>query len=159
LTNQPFGIVMSGVGVIALAGIVVNNNIVLIDTYNDLRSRGLELRDAILRTGAQRLRPVLLTTITTILGLMPMVLKTNINLFTREITVGGPAADWWAQLATAVAGGLAFATLLTLVLTPTLLMLRYTTVTFWRRQGQRLRTLASRPSRTAESGLEGAPAE
>ena len=159
LTNQPFGIIMSGVGVIALAGIVVNNNIVLIDTYNDLRSRGLEIRDAILRTGAQRLRPVLLTTITTILGLMPMVLKTNINLFTREITVGGPAADWWAQLASAVAGGLAFATLLTLVLTPTLLMLRHSTAAFWRRQGQRLRSAAHRPSRTAGGGLHGAPAE
>ncbi|MGF1474700.1 MAG: efflux RND transporter permease subunit [Geminicoccaceae bacterium] len=123
ITNQPFGIVMSGVGVIALAGIVVNNNIVLIDTYNDLRRRGLEPMEAVLRTGAQRLRPVLLTTITTILGLLPMVLKLNVNLFTREITVGGPSTDWWAQLASAVAGGLAFATLLTLVLTPCLLYL------------------------------------
>ena len=159
VTNQPFGIVMSGVGVIALAGIVVNNNIVLIDTYNDLRARGLELREAILRTGAQRLRPVLLTTVTTILGLMPMVMKANINLFTREITMGGPAADWWAQLATAVAGGLAFATLLTLVLTPALLMLRHTTATFWRRQGQRLRTQASRRRQPSGGGLQGAPAE
>jgi multidrug efflux pump len=123
LTNQPFGIIMSGVGVIALAGIVVNNNIVLIDTYNELRKRGFEPFDAVLRTGAQRLRPVLLTTVTTILGLMPMVLKLNIDLMAREITVGGPSTDWWAQLASAVAGGLAFATLLTLVLTPCLLML------------------------------------
>ena len=123
ITQQPFGIVMSGVGVIALAGIVVNNNIVLIDTYNELRRRGLDAFDAVLRTGAQRLRPVLLTTITTILGLMPMVLKVNIDLFSREITSGGPSTDWWAQLATAVAGGLAFATLLTLILTPCLLML------------------------------------
>ena len=64
---------MSGVGVIALAGIVVNNNIVLIDTYNEFRRAGLPAAEAVLRTGAQRLRPVLLTTITTILGLMPMV--------------------------------------------------------------------------------------
>ena len=122
LTNQPFGIVMSGVGVIALAGIVVNNNIVLIDTYNDLKRRGLAPFDAVLLTGAQRLRPVLLTTITTILGLMPMVLKLNIDLFEPRITVGGPSTDWWAQLASAIAGGLAFATVLTLVLTPCLLM-------------------------------------
>jgi multidrug efflux pump len=123
LTNQPFGIVMSGVGVIALAGIVVNNNIVLIDTYNELKKRGLAPFDAVLRTSAQRLRPVLLTTVTTVLGLMPMVLKVNVDLFARQITFGGPSTDWWAQLASAVAGGLAFATLLTLVLTPALLVL------------------------------------
>ncbi|HET6522212.1 MAG TPA: efflux RND transporter permease subunit [Geminicoccaceae bacterium] len=123
VTQQPFGIVMSGVGVIALAGIVVNNNIVLIDTYNDLRRRGLEPFEAVLRTGAQRLRPVMLTTVTTILGLMPMVTRVNIDLFSRTITVGGPSTDWWVQLATAVAGGLAFATVLTLVLTPCLLVL------------------------------------
>ena len=123
LTHQPFGIVMSGVGVIALAGIVVNNNIVLIDTYNELRKRGLAPYDAVLLTGAQRLRPVLLTTVTTVLGLMPMVLKVNVDLFAREITFGGPSTDWWAQLASAVAGGLSFATALTLVLTPALLLL------------------------------------
>ncbi len=124
VTQQPFGIVMSGVGVIALAGIVVNNNIVLIDTYNRQRKRGREAIEAVLRTGALRLRPVLLTTVTTILGLMPMVLAMNIDLIGREISVGGPSTQWWTQLATAVAGGLAFATLLTLVLTPCLLVLR-----------------------------------
>ena len=123
VTGQPFGIVMSGVGVIALAGIVVNNNIVLIDTYNMLRRQGMDLVEAVLRTGAQRLRPVVLTTITTVLGLMPMVLGVNIDLVNRSITVGGPSTQWWTQLATAVAGGLTFATLLTLVLTPALLVL------------------------------------
>ena len=122
--QQPFGIVMSGIGVISLAGIVVNNNIVLIDTYNVLRSQGLAAKDAILRTGAQRLRPVLLTTVTTILGLMPMVLQVNIDLFNRHSDFGAPSTQWWVQLATAVAGGLTFATVLTLVLTPCLLMLR-----------------------------------
>ncbi len=133
ITNQPFGIVMSGVGVIALAGIVVNNNIVLIDTYNEFRRRGLDAAEAVLRTGAQRLRPVLLTTITTILGLMPMVLKININFFSRDISSGAPSTDWWAQLASAVAGGLAFATLLTLVLTPCLLLLGDQVGQRWRR--------------------------
>lgn len=123
IMQQPFGIVMSGIGVIALAGIVVNNNIVLIDTFNILRRAQIPPYEAILRTCAQRLRPVLLTTITTILGLMPMVLRINIDFITREITVGAPSTQWWTQLATAVAGGLAFATVLTLVLTPCLLML------------------------------------
>ena len=89
VTGQPFGIVMSGVGVIALAGIVVNNNIVLIDTYNILRRRGVDAIEAVVRTGAQRLRPVLLTTITTVLGLMPMVLGINLDLIDRTITIGG----------------------------------------------------------------------
>ncbi len=121
--QRPFGIVMSGIGVIALAGIVVNNNIVLIDTYNQLRQRGLAKDQAILRTGVQRLRPVMLTTVTTILGLLPMVMEMNIDLMNRKIEFGAPSTQWWSQLATAVAGGLAFATLLTLVLTPCLLML------------------------------------
>jgi multidrug efflux pump len=123
LTNQPFGIVMSGIGVIALAGIVVNNNIVLIDTFNLIRRQGVAVRDAILLTCAERLRPVLLTTITTILGLMPMVLGVNLNFVSREILVGGPSTQWWTQLATAISGGLAFATLLTLIMTPCMLML------------------------------------
>ncbi|USH02042.1 efflux RND transporter permease subunit [Grimontia kaedaensis] len=121
--QRPFGVIMSGVGVITLAGIVVNNNIVLIDTYNVLRRSGLEKIDAILRTGAQRLRPVLLTTVTTILGLLPMVLEMNVDLVNRGIEFGAPSTQWWSQLATAVAGGLAFSTVLTLVLTPCLLML------------------------------------
>lgn len=124
LLQKPFGIVMGGIGVIALAGIVVNNNIVLIDTYNVLRKEGYPVTDAILRTGAQRLRPVLLTTITTILGLLPMVLQMNIDFFNRTIVFDAPSTQWWTQLSTAVAGGLAFATMLTLVLTPCLLALR-----------------------------------
>lgn len=122
-TGEAFGIIMSGVGVIALAGIVVNNNIVLIDTFNVMRAEGRPIFEAVLRTGAQRLRPVLLTTITTVLGLMPMVLKMNIDLFGREISFGAPSTQWWSQLATAVAGGLTFSTVLTLVLTPCLLAL------------------------------------
>jgi multidrug efflux pump len=79
--------------------------------------------EAVMRTGAQRLRPVLLTTVTTVLGLMPMVLGINIDLIDRTVAIGGPSTQWWTQLATAVAGGLTFATLLTLVLTPSLLVL------------------------------------
>ena len=125
ITGHPFGIVMSGIGVISLAGIVVNNNIVLIDTYNHLIETGMDAAEAIIRTGAQRLRPVMLTTITTILGLTPMVLGLNIDLFGPGITIDAPSAQWWKQLASSVAGGLTFATVLTLVLTPSLLMLGY----------------------------------
>ena len=124
LMGKPFGVIMSSVGVITLAGIVVNNNIVFIDTYNVLRSRGEQPFDAILRTCAIRLRPVLLTTVTTIVGLMPMVLGVNINLIGRDISIGAPSSQWWTQLASSVAGGLAFATILTLLLTPSLLMVQ-----------------------------------
>ena len=122
--QKPFGIVMSGIGVIALAGIVVNNNIVLIDTYNILRKEGIPAMEAIIRTGAQRLRPVLMTTVTTILGLLPMVAEVNIDFIGRNVDIGGPSTEWWSQLATAVAGGLAFATVLTLILTPCMLALK-----------------------------------
>jgi len=125
--GQPFGVIMSGTGVIALAGIIVNNNIVLIDTFDYLhKQRGLSVSDAILMTGYQRLRPVLLTTITTVCGLLPMVTQTNIDFVSREVTIGAPSTQWWVQLATAIAFGLTFSTILTLVVTPSALMLRYT---------------------------------
>ena len=130
--GKPFGVIMSSVGVITLAGIVVNNNIVFIDTYNVLRSRGEQPFDAILRTCAIRLRPVLLTTVTTIVGLLPMVLGVNINLIDRDVAVGAPSSQWWTQLASSVAGGLAFATILTLVLTPSLLMIQANVIRRWK---------------------------
>ena len=123
VTAQPFGIVMVGLGIIALAGIVVNNNIVLIDTYNRMRAEGRDGYTAALETGKLRLRPVFLTALTTVLGLMPMVLAMNLDLIDREITFGAPSTQWWTQLSSAIAGGLAFATLLTLILTPALLVL------------------------------------
>jgi multidrug efflux pump len=123
ITGQPFGIVMAGIGVISLAGIVVNNNIVLIDTFNTMRKAGASAMDSALLTCAQRLRPVMLTTVTTILGLMPMAMGWNIDVINRHIQVGGPSTQWWTQLATAIVGGLAFATMLTLILTPCMLVL------------------------------------
>jgi len=123
VTGRPFGIVMGGIGVIALAGIVVNNNIVLIDTYNQLKKLGQSPLEAALRTGAQRLRPVVLTSVTTALGLMPMVIGLNINFYSREIVYGAPSTQWWTELSSAIAGGLLVATVLTLVVTPAMLML------------------------------------
>ncbi len=142
---KPFGVIMSSVGVITLAGIVVNNNIVFIDTYNVLRSRGEKPFEAVLRTCAIRLRPVLLTTVTTIVGLMPMVVGININLLEREVSVGAPSSQWWTQLASSVAGGLAFATLLTLLLTPSLLMIQANVLQHVRDR----RTLRATPPTTA----------
>ena len=132
LMGKPFGVIMSSVGVITLAGIVVNNNIVFIDTYNVLRNRGEQPFEAILRTCAIRLRPVLLTTVTTIVGLMPMVLGVNINLIDRSVSIGAPSSQWWTQLASSVAGGLAFATILTLLLTPSLLMVQANLMQRWK---------------------------
>jgi multidrug efflux pump len=121
VTGQSFSVIMTGTGIVALAGIVVNNSIVLIDTYHRLRDSGMEVIDAVLRTSAQRLRPVLLTTITTICGLLPMALQINFDFFTRSISFGGVTSVWWVQLSTAIIFGLTFATLLTLVLTPVLI--------------------------------------
>ena len=123
VTGRPFGVVMGGIGVISLAGIVVNNNIVLIDTFNEMRAKGEDALTAVLRTGAQRLRPVMLTSVTTVLGLMPMVLGANVDILNRSIAFGAPSAQWWIDLSSAIAGGLVVATLLTLILTPALLMM------------------------------------
>jgi len=123
ITGQTFGIVMVGIGIIALAGIVVNNNIVLIDTYNGYRREGAAAIQAALLTGSVRARPVLLTAVTTILGLVPMVFAMNVDLIDRELSFGAPSTQWWTQLSSAIAGGLAFTTLLTLFLTPCLLVL------------------------------------
>ncbi|MFK7902967.1 MAG: efflux RND transporter permease subunit [Nitratireductor sp.] len=123
VTGQKFSIIMTGTGVVALAGIVVNNAIVLIDTYNRLRSEGVNVNQAVLKTSAQRLRPIMLTTITTIMGLIPMALQINMDYFERTISVGSITAIWWVQLSTAIIAGLTFSTLLTLVLTPVMLSL------------------------------------
>lgn len=124
LTGRPFMIVMSGVGIIALAGIVVNNNIILIDTYDRLVKQGVEPRKAILQTGAQRLRPVMLTTVTTIIGLLPMVFQINVDFIARAVEIGSPTSFIWVDLALVIAFGLTFSTILTLVVTPSLLALR-----------------------------------
>lgn len=123
IMGQPFGIVMTGIGIIALAGVVVNNNIVLIDTYDTLRREGMNKIDAILQTCHERARPVLLTAITAILGVLPIAFGVNLELLSHETTYGAPSTQWWISLSSAIVFGLAFATVLTLVVTPSLLML------------------------------------
>jgi multidrug efflux pump len=123
VTQQPLGIVMVGIALIALSGIVINNNIVLIDLYNQLIAEGLSTVDAVLQTCRRRLRPIFLTAITTVLGLLPMTLSLNIDFIEREVTFGAPSTQWWVQLSTAIVFGLSFATFITLFLTPVMLVL------------------------------------
>ena len=123
LLDRPFGIVMSGLGIIALAGVVVNNNIVLIDTFNEFRAKGYEAKQAAFHAGLARFRPVLLTAVTTIMGLLPMVFGLTIQFGERSILSGAPSSQWWTDLSSTIAGGLTFATVLTLLATPALLVL------------------------------------
>ena len=121
--QQPFSIIMTGTGIVALAGIVVNNNIVFIDTYQDY-SRYMPKLEAIIRTAEDRIRPVLLTTITTMAGLTPMMFGLSLDFINGGYSIDAPTALWWKQLATAVVFGLGIATMLTLVFTPAMLALR-----------------------------------
>ena len=120
ITVTPFGIIMTGIGVISLAGVVVNNAIVLIDYINQLVREGMELNAALIRAGTVRFRPVMLTAVTTILGLLPMAIGVSFDFKTFTWEIGGESADWWGPMAVAVIFGLAFATLLTLVVVPVL---------------------------------------
>lgn len=118
-----FSVVMSGIGIIALAGVVVNNNIVLIDTFDRLIDEGWDKRAAALETCRERARPVVLTAVTAILGVLPIAFGVNPDLILHETTIGAPSTQWWIHLSNAIVFGLAFATVLTLVVTPSALMI------------------------------------
>ena len=119
MTVLPYvSVLMMGTGIVALAGIVVNNNIVLIDTYNRLLSAGRSPEEAALAAAAQRIRPILLTTFTTICGLLPMVIQMNVDFASGVISFGGATSEWWVQLSTAVVFGLGFSTIMILLVTP-----------------------------------------
>jgi multidrug efflux pump len=130
--DQPFSIIMTGTGIVALAGIVVNNNIILIDTYQEY-SQFMPRSEAIIRTAEARIRPVLLTTITTMAGLAPMMFGLSLDFMNGGYSIDSPTALWWKQLATAVVFGLGIATMLTLVFTPAMLATRVwvTTYVLW----------------------------
>lgn len=123
IMGQPFGIIMSGIGVIALAGIVVNNNIVLIDTYDRLRQEGWNKADAILQTCRERARPVVLTALCGIFGVLPIAFGLGLELFHHETTINAPSTQWWISLSSAIVWGLVFSTPLTLIVTPSALMI------------------------------------
>ena len=152
LTGQAFVIVMSGIGIIALAGVVVNNNIVLIDTYDRLREEGWDKMDAVLQTCRERARPVVLTALSAILGVLPIAFGLGLEIFHHETTINAPSTQWWISLSSAIVFGLSFATVLTLVVTPSMLMV------FTRSNDSRFyaffRRLFGRFSRTVDTSAE-----
>jgi multidrug efflux pump len=156
IMGQPFSVVMTGIGVIALAGVVVNNNIVLIDTYDTLRREGRPKIEAILQTCRERARPVVLTALTAILGVLPIAFGLNMELLNHEVTIGAPSTQWWIALSSAIVYGLAFATVLTLVVIPSLLMLvtraDHPKPWFWQRERRRARKAEHRPAKQRGRG-------
>ena len=147
--DQAFSIIMTGTGIVALAGIVVNNNIILIDTYQEY-SQYMPRTEAITRTAEDRIRPVLLTTITTMAGLAPMMFGLSLDFINGGYSIDSPTALWWKQLATAVVFGLGIATVLTLIFTPSMLALRVWVVTYAQWLAQLLAKLSmGRSSRAA----------
>ncbi len=147
VTGLPFGIIMTGVGVISLAGVVVNNAIVLIDYIQILRERGFERRQALVHAGLVRLRPVLLTAVTTILGLLPMATGFSFDFRDFRFVAGTASSQWWSSMAIAVIFGLAFATLLTLVVVPTMYQLIDGTTEKVRGRPRRARTASESAGR------------
>jgi multidrug efflux pump len=143
-----FSIIMTGTGLVALAGVVVNNAIVLIDTYQNLLKRGMSVKDATLRAAAQRIRPILLTTVTTILGLLPLMFQLNVNFLERTVTIGSMTSAWWVHMSTAMVFGLAFSTVLTLVFAPVMLA----APTVWKESWQSWRGKFPRRGDDAASG-------
>lgn len=158
LTGQKFSIIMTGTGVVALAGIVVNNAIVLLDTYNRFREDGMPAVDAILKTSAQRIRPIMLTTITTIAGLVPMATQMNLDFVNRVTSIGSITAVWWVQLSTAVIAGLAFSTLLTLIMIPVMVAVPSVWMKLFRRLWSGRRTEAPAEGSNTNQPAEPAPA-
>jgi multidrug efflux pump len=157
LTGTPFGIMMTGLGVISLAGIVVNNAIVLLDYVGQLRERGASVVDALVRAGMTRFRPVILTAITTVLGLIPMAIGVSVDFRKFKLIVGSTTASWWAPMAIAIIFGLGAATLLTLILIPSLYAIAEDFRGFTGRGWKRFkawRKSVSRPTSTQETPAE-----
>jgi multidrug efflux pump subunit AcrB len=123
--GMAFGIIMTGIGVISLAGVVVNNNIVLIDYINILRRRGLSVQEAVIRAGIRRFRPVTLTAITTVLGLIPLTFGFGFDFYSFTLESGGTDAAFWRQMGVAVIFGLMFGTVLTLIIVPVIYSIIY----------------------------------
>jgi len=150
IENQMFSVIMSGTGIVALMGVMVNHNIVLVDTFHHLLAEGFPPMDAVIRTAVQRLRPVILTTVTAMLGLLPLMYKFDVDFFAREVHFGGPSSDWWVPLATAIVYGLGFSTLLTLFVTPAMLAIEQR---FWGKRRKEWGVM------TETAGAQPAPAE
>ena len=161
IMGQSFGVVMTGIGIIANAGVIVNNNIVLIDTYDRLRHEGVSAYDAVIETCRERARPVVLTAVTAILGVLAIAFGINLDFVNRDIAIGAPSTQWWTHLSAAIVFGLGFATILTLVVTPAALMLiaNLSAARQRRREVRAAKREAKRLAKTASSTLEPTPAE
>jgi multidrug efflux pump len=146
-------VIMLGTGVVALFGVVVGHNIVLVDTFYQLRHQGYDAHEAAVRAAAQRFRPVMLTTVVTVVGLLPLMFQIHPNFHNGHVELKAPGSEWWVQLSGSVVWGLSFATLLTLVLTPVLLaapkVLSRRVAWLWRaiRQALGFRPPPSRPAK------------
>ena len=125
IQQQMFSIIMSGTGFVALMGVMVNHNIVVVDTFHHLLDQGFKPMDAVVRTGVQRLRPIILTTVTAMLGLLPLMYKFDVDFFSRTVHYGGPSSDWWVPLATAIIYGMGFSTMISLFVTPAMLAIEH----------------------------------
>ena len=127
ITGKSFSTTMTGISIVTLAGIVVNNNIVLIDTFNKLREEAPQIEQAvhIINACKQRLRPIILTSLTTIFGLLPLAMGVSLDIISRDIVIGSRVVDWWSNLAVSIVWGLGFSTFMTLILTPAVLSLPY----------------------------------
>lgn len=143
--GQSFGVVMTGIGIIANAGVIVNNNIVLIDTYDRLRRDGVNAYDAIIETCRERARPVVLTAVTAILGVLAIAFGINLDFVNRDVFIGAPSTQWWVHLSSAIVFGLGFATILTLVVTPAALM-ALANFSEWRKERREKRDAKKRRS-------------
>lgn len=166
--NQAFGVVMTGIGIIANAGVIVNNNIVLIDTYDRLRREGWVGYDAIIETCRERARPVVLTAVTAMLGVLAIAFGINIDFVERTVMIGAPSTQWWIHLSTAIVFGLGFATILTLIVTPAALMVianmaawrdRRREARLARREAKRAQAAGEPPSSWPDAAPEAQPAE
>ncbi len=117
-TFDYLSVIMLGTGIVALAGVVVGHNIVLVDTFYQLRRSGYDAADAAVRAATQRFRPVMLTTVVTVVGLLPMMFQFHPDFRHGGFDYKAPGSEWWVQLSATVVWGLSFSTLLTLFLTP-----------------------------------------
>ena len=161
IMGQSFGVVMTGIGIIANAGVIVNNNIVLIDTYDRLRHEGMNAFDAIIETCRERARPVVLTAVTAILGVLAIAFGINLDFVNRDIAIGAPSTQWWTHLSAAIVFGLGFATVLTLVVTPAALMMiaNLSDGRQRRREARAAKHEAKRLAKPGPSSLAPTPAE
>jgi multidrug efflux pump len=151
----PFGIIMTGIGVISLAGVVVNNAIVLLAYTQQLQARGLDLLSAAEEAGVTRLRPVMLTAATTVIGLLPMAIGISYDFHTFSWALKSESSQWWRNMAVVVIFGLTFATILTLVVVPSLYVLfTRAALRLWPKQD----TASPTADTAADPGIEPEPA-